>query len=262
MPPNTEQLSHRFRLFADEVRGSSPLYERLSLDIAGDPELLALCAAARPGQPLPNLLFAAVHSLLLGGAAHPLAQYYPTEMREGAVHAKGDADVDAGSVDGDPYPLFRAFCLERRGEIEALLATRLVQTNEVRRSACLLPAFVSAEHELPGHGLALVEIGPSAGLNLLWDRYGYEYRQAAPAAARSDDAAEPGAVQGASGAAAVHRCGDPSSPVQITCNLRGERVPPLPERLPQVISPHRHRPQPDRRARSWRGGLAASTDLA
>jgi hypothetical protein len=57
----------------------------------------------------------------------------------------------------------------------------------------------------------LVEIGASAGLNLLWDRYGYDY----------------GGGQ---------RYGDPRSPVQIVCELRGSRRPPLPARWPRVAT--------------------------
>ncbi len=38
----------------------SQRFERLSLGIAADPEILALTAHARPGQPVPNLLLATV----------------------------------------------------------------------------------------------------------------------------------------------------------------------------------------------------------
>jgi hypothetical protein len=47
-----------------------------------------------------------------------------------------------------------------------------VQTNEVQRSWALLPAFLSLDD---GRPFDLLELGPSAGLNLLWDRYAYRY---------------------------------------------------------------------------------------
>jgi len=51
------------------------------------------------------------------------------------------------------------------------------QTNEVRRSACLLPGFltIAAETGLP---LACLELGASAGLNQLWSRYAYDFGEA------------------------------------------------------------------------------------
>jgi hypothetical protein len=47
-----------------------------------------------------------------------------------------------------------------------------VQTNEVQRAWGLLPAFLSVADSRP---LDVLELGPSAGLNLLWDRYRYRY---------------------------------------------------------------------------------------
>lgn len=46
------------------------------------------------------------------------------------------------------------------------------QTNEVRRSAALLPGFLTIAR-LFGRPLMLSEVGASAGLNLQWDRYAY-----------------------------------------------------------------------------------------
>jgi hypothetical protein len=199
--PAYEALARRFKRFADtQYRGESPLYEHLALAIAADHELLALAAHAAQGQPVPNLLLAAVHFLLLKGQADPLAQFYPNLTSP-------PSPPDAA------YPAFRAFCLAQAAAIRHLLATRRVQTNEVGRCAYLSPTFTlvaTLAHERP---LAQIEIGTSAGLNLLWDRYGYHYGQDA-----------------------VY--GDHCSSVQIACTLRGHTRPPLPDRMPAVCVFH------------------------
>jgi hypothetical protein len=65
------RLSDRFKTFAEkECAGSSELYEFLSTKIAEDNEILELSSNAKEGQPVPNLLFGAVHYLLLKGNEH------------------------------------------------------------------------------------------------------------------------------------------------------------------------------------------------
>ena len=156
------QLSERFRTFAKrECEGSSELYEYLSYEIAKDDEMLELSSYAREGQPIPNLLFGAVHYLLLKGNNHVLKEYYssivehPKEIQESYIH-------------------FGNFCQIYRSEIISILKIKLVQTNETRRCAYLYPVF-SHIYSQTNKPLALIEIGTSAGFQLLWDKYRYSY---------------------------------------------------------------------------------------
>lgn len=142
----------------------SPTYAELAAGVAGDDELLALAAYRQQGQPAPNMLFGAVQYLLLQGAEHPLAAHYP--ILSGPERPPGPA-----------FPAFRAFCLEHRERVGELTATRRTQTQVVRRCTCLLPAFELVHREAAAP-LALIDIGPSAGLNLNFDRYAYRYLRA------------------------------------------------------------------------------------
>lgn len=168
---------------------ASPLYEALARHVAATDALLQLVAGAR--QPNIRVLLAAVHSLLLTGVDHPLRHWFPT------VGGDRSADDDlAGAFDG--------FVGDHRSAIEALLATRGVQTNEVRRSAVILPAIAHAA-AVAGGPIALVELGASAGLNLLVDRYRIRYATA----------------DGRGGGDDVIEVGPEGSPVAIDCELRG-----------------------------------------
>ena len=115
--PSTDELSRRFERFARRECHVSPLYERLSFGIANDPELLAIAAQAKPGQPMPNLFLSAVHFLLLRGVQHSLANFYPSLPRTAF------SSVDA-------YPSFRAFCLDHREAILELVSIRLVSRGQ------------------------------------------------------------------------------------------------------------------------------------
>lgn len=202
----TAGLAERFRRFArQECAGLSPLYEALSLRIAEDDFLLSLAARSRPGQPPANMLFAAVQTCLLREPDAALAAFYAGLTLEPRPPENA-------------FPAFRDYCIAHEGEIIALLKGRAVSTNEVQRCACLLPAFglVAQQSARPLH---LVEIGASAGLNLLWDRYAYDY--------------------GAAGTLAPE-----TAALRLTCTVKSPREGfPLPNAMPAVgrrlgIDPH------------------------
>jgi len=154
--------------FAKEVRlaGDAPLYVRFADGVAQDESLQALAQNARPGQPLANILFAAVHFVLLRGADDPLRRHYPN--LNGGAHVDGE----------DPFPLFARFCERHRDELMPLIRARVTNTNEVGRCGVLNAGFRAVAKE-EGAPLHLIEIGPSAGLNLIWDRYRVRYRRGA-----------------------------------------------------------------------------------
>ncbi|MBK5488294.1 DUF2332 domain-containing protein [Bacillus sp. TH17] len=158
-----EQVANLFRNFSvNECKGSSDLYEYLSIKISEDEEVLTLASYAQPGQPVPNLLLGAVHYLLLKGKEHSLKNYYQSLVE--------NADINFENA----FYQFKDFCHVYPEEIISLLQTKLVQTNEVRRCAYLYPSFCYIFNKV-NKPLALIEIGTSAGLQLFWDQYRYSY---------------------------------------------------------------------------------------
>lgn len=147
-------------LFAASPRtfSTSPLYSRLGQVVAADDRLLAIAGQARSGQLPQNLLFAAVHYLLLEDDGDPLAAWYPSL---------------GGTATGDPGPAFTAFCLRRREEIVELMRHRLVQANVVKRAAALRLGMAEVAARVRGP-VTFVEVGSSAGVHLRFDAYRYD----------------------------------------------------------------------------------------
>jgi hypothetical protein len=139
---------------------TSPLYRCLSRTVAATGELVDLACQGRPGQYPTFLFFGAVHLLLLGGADHPLARFYPSIAGELALPPDG-----AG-------PALVSFGREHAAQLADTIRTRLVQTNQVQRAIGLRLGLSVIAGEEPGP-VHVIEVGTSAGLNLRFDRYGY-----------------------------------------------------------------------------------------
>ena len=168
MDATAEQVKERFQRFAEtECKDYSPVYYRLAHSVALNDELTAFIAGMRDQQP--NLFLAAVQYLT-----------GPNDMPK-----TGRA--------------MSHFVREHTGEVAGLMRSHRTQTNEVGRCAALLPA-------MPAGPLALVEVGASAGLCLMLDRFHYDY--------------------------GTTEIGDKTSPVRLRCTLRGDVEPPL--ALPQI----------------------------
>jgi hypothetical protein len=173
----------------------SAFYAALTAGIAADLEgcVRALFAPWEGGS-VEDLMGAAV-TLRFLGAIHDAALAGDDPALAAAFPPDGDADA--------AWAAAKAAIGRDPGRFAAFMAHE-PQTNEVRRSACLLPGFLSVA-QATGLPLACLELGASAGLNQLWNRYRYDY--------------------GAAGA-----WGDPAAPLALTADWTGP-PPPLDARI-------------------------------
>lgn len=138
------------------------LLERIAADIAaGGPS--ARYVADWPGSPRADVIslrFAgALHAAALSGRAPELAAAYPAQSP--------DWDMDR------VWPLARAILGRDEAWVRGFLASP-PQTNETRRTIGLLLAFLTLAERFGTGGLDMLELGASAGLNQIWDRFRYE----------------------------------------------------------------------------------------
>jgi hypothetical protein len=131
-------VAQTYRTFARlEAHGRSAAYESLAESVAGDRPVAGFIASLPPEKRQPNLLFAAARYLL--GAPPGIGQ-------------------------------LRELVSQSRAELSQVMMARRTQTNEPARCAALLPALAQLRPPL-----ALIDVGASAGLALLLDRYSYDY---------------------------------------------------------------------------------------
>ena len=126
----------------DFEQGGSKLYASLARSLADDPVVEALVGDHEPRWEAPLRLFGGVHYLELAG----MVQH--------------------------PWVKLRGVLETNREWLARFVAEQPIQTNEVQRCWGLLPAFLAVAD---GRRMDLIELGPSGGLNLYWDRYAYRY---------------------------------------------------------------------------------------
>lgn len=184
-----------YRRFAEREILNAPVYVDWCLAVVASPKAQALIAQLPVMKRQPNLVFAS------------------------ARFVSGEYDDATWVLDAADGPAFIAFLTEHWERIRELTLTRSTQTNEAGR--CAIHNLLYAEIDGP---IALIEVGHSAGLTLIPDRYSYRYvDEEGQEVSRVDPAGGP-------------------SEVVFSCELRGDvsRTWSLPEVAPQIV---------------WRGGI-------
>ena len=119
-----------------------------------------------------------------------------------AAYAAADGDAAAGAAIDT--------LLRMTDSVVAIAVRRPTRANETGRCAVLYPAIAEAARRAGANAVGLIDVGCSAGLNLNVDRVGITYSNG-------------------------QSLGDPSSPVQMSCSIAGDR--PIPARaMPEVVA--------------------------
>ena len=119
-----------------------------------------------------------------------------------AAYAAGDGDAAAGAA--------LDTLLRMTDSVVAIAVRRQVRTSETGRSAVLYPAIAEAARRAGAKAVGLIDVGGSAGLDLHIDRVGITYSNG-------------------------QSLGDPSSPVQLSSAIVGDR--PIPSSaIPAVVA--------------------------
>jgi hypothetical protein len=190
-------LAQVYRHFGEvDAAETSPLYERVAVALSESDEALRAIEAAPARKRHPTVILAALHDLVLAGRAPALA----------AAYAAADGEAAAGAAIDT--------LLGMTDSIVAVAARRQTRTNETGRCAVLYPAIAEAARRVGANAVGLIDLGCSAGLNLNVDlnvdRVGITYSNG-------------------------QSLGDPSSPVQLSSSIVGDRT--IPERaMPEVVA--------------------------
>ena len=165
-PPELDALAARCIVLADDdFAGYSPIYERIARALADDDDVARAARSAPPRS----------------GA--PRCWRWPRSTTSccPSPRARWPRSTPAASA-ADPWPPFRELLHDRSAEVARAHAhpQHPDQRGRAQRRAAPGPGRRARPRPSPPattRPLALVELGPSAGLNLLLDRYAVTYRR-------------------------------------------------------------------------------------
>lgn len=188
-------LVETYRRFGEvEVADASPVSARIAIAISNSEQALRAIENAPARKRQPKLILSALHDLALAGRAPALA----------AAYASGDGNaVAAAAIDT---------LLRMTDSVVSLATQRRPRPDETGHYAVLYPVIAEAAHRVSATAVALIDVGCSAGFNLLVDRVGITYSN--------------GQV-----------LGDPASPVQASAAVVGKKslptrpIPPVAARI-------------------------------
>lgn len=187
-----ETTADWYRRSAVELAPHSTVHASWAAGVTADPELLSRIGELPRAKRQPSLLFSVARLL--------------------------------GAPSSREYPPFREWMLQHWPAVAFRAATSTTQTNEVGRCAPLLAALAA----IPGP-IALIELGASAGLCLLPDRYSYRFVPAGSTVSADSTGSTDSASSRAQDEPLILGSGGP----QLDCTVSGVARTPL--RLPEIV---------------------------
>ncbi|WP_328998945.1 DUF2332 domain-containing protein [Kribbella sp. NBC_00709] len=197
------KLAQMYRRYAEvDAAKISPLYERLALALSESDAALHAIETAPARKRHPALILAALHNLALTGQAPSLTAAYAAVATDAGLPL-------AASVDAAVVAAVEAL-VGMTDAVVSVVAQRKVRGNATGNHALLYPAIAEVARRVGASSVGLVDVGSAPGFNLNVDRAGISHGNG-------------------------QSLGDPSSPVQVSASIVGDR--PVPTQvMPEVVA--------------------------
>lgn len=194
-----------FKKFLRKAEGYGGRYAVFARAVLDDSDLLAIASHARG--PIADLMMAVVQFTV---RAHDDRQYM----------VLFDEKLPGEATEGFLQHLFRECCFKYRAEISESLGARRLQTNDPGRNAALVVGLGEvARRRGRLEPVRLIDVGASAGFQLIFDRFEYSFSALGAEVCRIS---KPGVFS-------------PESGARIATRVHGSWSGKLPETIPDII---------------------------